>query len=133
VDGLCLYNVISSRTRDELSRLQRSRDEDRKDRFYRSRLSERKRSEADSPITLRSHLQRGNEVRKKAYWVVVAFVQRDPGERPFATQVEHSPLAQEEVLPKPAGGDERQLAPQPHFKPFTQARTWDKVGVRCGM
>ena len=44
------------------------------------------------------------QVGEKTYRVIVGFLQRDPGERIFAVQMHHPPLAEERRLAEACGG-----------------------------
>ncbi len=72
------------------------------------------------PKFLVNRLQSCDDVCQKARWIVVAFVQRKPGDRPPAAG---GPLAQQCGLAKAGwGGDEGELALQPCIQLFNQAR-----------
>ena len=75
-------------------------------------------------------LQSGNEVRPKTRRVVIAFVERQPGDRPLGSG---DPFAHKRRLSK-AGRrrDESQFAAQAFVQPLDQAGTEDNVVARRG-
>ena len=81
----------------------------------------------------RNRLQRSDEVSQKACGIVIPFIQRQPGDRSFATG---DPFADQRGFPKAGGGrDEGQFAAcnEPLIQPLDQAGAEDNFGRGGGI
>ena len=99
-------------------------------RFGRRWLRGLEHTQHPSPNIRLNRLQSSDEVRQKAGGVVIPFVQRQPGDRSFATG---DPFADQRGFAKAGGSrDEGQFTSQTLVQSLDQARTQDNSQLEVG-